>query len=132
MVLAGITCTDKRETLTGRVSHTPSYWGLNYKRTGNGRGFFYTVMRVPTTELHGSMPPCEFGLLLPILASRMEALVATVVETSPVHDVPLGLPQAGVALHDRPRAVHETNLLGILEGVVNELGAVGHGKLDAF
>ena len=62
----------------------------------------------------------------------MEASIATVVETSSVADAQLGIVQAGVVPHHGPRGVPEDDFGDLLEGVVDELGAVGRRELDAL
>ena len=70
--------------------------------------------------------------VLPPLANRCEGSVRAVVETSFLGDPQLDTIQTSVARHDGPRAVLEADLGGVLEGVVDELGAVRRSQFDAL
>ena len=66
------------------------------------------------------------------LARGGEIGVGSFVETGAVGDLQLDVIEAGVARHDYSRGVIEADGGGILELVVDELGAVGLLELDAL
>ena len=66
------------------------------------------------------------------LASGGVIGVGSCVETGTVGDLQLGVVEARVARHDSSRSVFEADRGGILEFVVDELGAVGLLDLDAL
>ena len=66
------------------------------------------------------------------LTDWLESIVRTCIERSPVGDLELGVVEANVSYHYGFRCVIETDRRSILEGVVDELGAIGVHELDAF
>ena len=66
------------------------------------------------------------------LASGLVGVVGSLVETGVVVDLHDCVVKAGVARHEGLRNVVEADRRNVVEGVVDELGAIGFLKLDAL